>query len=348
VGVLAASIYPKRAAATRLRLNPVLLELGRRGVPTHLWTFLNDADLATWIAGGSSRIGPACRGLLGLGTGLREAETCDLMLLQREALPLNSLLMEKRVLSRDRPLIWDVDDALWTSALGAGALIRGTSKKYEWLAREASEVWAGNTHVADWASSAGARVVRLVPTTVPVPPVIHNDHREDDLLTWVGTPSTGPYVERLLHDLRDSLGEWRVHIVGARIEAPGELKVTQCDWSPAAEADALSRASVGLYPLDIRHPATIGKSALKSVLFMAHGIPLIATPTPSNLNVMTHGREGFFASSKTEWCEYLGVLRDQQERRVMGARGHQHAMANYDSGTWGAELCQTVIKLMSS
>lgn len=347
MGVLAASIYPERAAATRLRLNPVLLELRNCGIPTRLWTFLDDGGLPTWIAGGSSRLGPACRGLQGLAAGLREAEACDLMLLQREALPLNTLLMEKRVLSRDRPLVWDVDDALWTSTLGAGALIRGTSKKYEWLARQATEVWAGNKQVADWASAAGARVVRWVPTTVPVPPVVHNDQRENDLLVWVGTPSTGPYVERLLHDLRDSLRGWRVRIVGARIEAPAEVQVTQCDWSPEAEADALSRASVGLYPLDIRHPATMGKSALKSVLFMAHGIPLIATPTRSNLDVMTHSREGFFASSKTEWREYLGVLRDQQERRVMGARGHQHALANFDSGTWGAELCQTVIKLMS-
>jgi hypothetical protein len=62
---------------------------------------------------------------------------------------------------------------------------------------------------------------------------------------------------------------------------------------------------------------------------------------------MTHGREGFFASSTTEWQEYLGVLRDQQERGVMGAKGHQHALANFDSGRWSTELCQTVIKLMS-
>jgi hypothetical protein len=205
-----------------------------------------------------------------------------------------------------------VDDAVWTSTLGAGASIRGTSKKYEWLARQATEVWAGNKHVADWASAAGARVVRWVPTTVPVPPLLHNDHREGDLLVWVGTPSTGPYVERLLHDLRDSLRGWRVRIVGARIVAPAEVEVTQCDWSPEAEADALNRASVGLYPLDVSHPGTIGKSALKSVLFMAHGIPLIATPTPSNMDVMTHGREGFFASVRRSG---VSTLRSYGTRR---------------------------------
>lgn len=277
---------------------------------------------------------------------MREARACDLMLLQREALPLNTLLMEKLVVSRDRPLVWDVDDALWTLTPGAGASIRGTARKYEWLAREATEVWAGNRQVADWASAAGARVVRWVPTTVSVPPVLHNDHREDDLLVWVGTPSTGPYVERLLNDLCDSLRGWRIRIVGARIKAPTQLHLTQCDWSPEAEADALRRASVGLYPLDISHPGTIGKSALKSVLFMAHGIPLVATPTLSNLDVMTHGREGFFASSKSEWREYLDILRDPEERRVMGIKGHQNALANFDSGTWGAKLCQTVLTLL--
>src|ERR1039458_8453085 len=97
-GVLAASIYPEWAAGTRLRLNPVLLELRSRDIPSRLWTFLDNRDLPTWITGGFSRLGPACRGLQRVGAGLREAEACDLMLLQREALPWNTLLMEKRVL----------------------------------------------------------------------------------------------------------------------------------------------------------------------------------------------------------------------------------------------------------
>ena len=344
-GVLAASIYPERGASTRLRLMPVLRELESCGVPTHFWAFLNNQNMPAWIAGGSSRFPPARQGLVKIGSVLREADTCELMLLQREVLPLNTLWIERRVLKRGRPLIWDVDDAIWEQSLALG-LLRGSSRKYEWLARSATEVWAGNNNIVDWAKAAGARVVRWVPATVPVPPLVHNDHREEDLLVWIGTPSTGPFIERLLHELSDSLTDWRVLVVGANIKAPPRVNVSQSDWSIEAEADALKRASVGLYPVDIRHPAAMGKSALKSVLFMAHGIPVIATPTRSNMDVMTHGDEGFFATDKNEWREYLGVLRDWQVRKEMGTRGHQHALNNFDSSTWSSELCQIVIELL--
>ncbi len=343
--VVAASIYPTRAAATRLRLNPVLEELTRRGIDSRLWSFLADDDLSQWLRGGASRLGPASTGFRRLPSGLRSANKCDVMILQRETLPINLLLMERLLVTRHRPFIWDVDDALWTSS-GLGASIRGTPAKYEWLARHASEVWAGSRHVAEWALTAGAKEVRWVPTTVPVPPQVDDAAREADLLCWIGTPSTGPYIERLLHEVREVLGNWRVLVVGARINAPAGVAVTQHGWSPEAESLALRRAGVGLYPLDTSQPTTSGKSALKSVLFMAHGIPVVATPTASNLAVMSHGREGFFANGPEDWREFLEILHDSGVQREMGRLGHRQAAENFDSLRWAFELSDRVGRLL--
>ncbi len=344
--VVAASVYPMRAAGTRLRIAPVLKALADDAVSTLLCSFVDDDDLGLWLQGGLGRIRPAARGLGHAGRTVRATLDCDVLLLQREALPLNNLSLERIVARRGRPIIWDVDDAVWTRAPGR-ALITGSHEKYAWLARHAQEVWAGSEHAADWAARHGARNVHRVPTTVAVPavppPVLG---REPDLLVWVGTPSTGPFVEAWLHELSDSLAGWRVLVVGAAITAPVGVDVTQVPWSPAAEADALTLASVGIYPLDLTHPAVMGKSALKSVLFMAHAIPLIATATQSNRNVMTAGREGFFANSKAEWRVALDALRDPALRRSMGADGYRHAAASFDTNVWAPQLARRISRLL--
>ena len=344
--VLAAAVYPMRAAGTRLRIAPVLEALTDLAIPSRLCTFVDDNDLDRWLQGGSGRIGPAARGLGSAGHALQSALHCDVLLLQREALPLNNLSLEKLVARRGRPIIWDVDDAVWARPTGR-ARIRGGYEKYLWLARKAREVWAGNEHAANWAEDHGARSVHLVPTPVPVPALPPREvDREPDLLVWVGTPSTGPFIQAWLHDMADALDGWRVLVVGAAITVPPGVKVTQLPWSPEAEADALTRGSVGLYPLDVSHPGVLGKSALKSVLFMAHAIPVIATPTPSNLNVTTAGDEGLFASNEAEWRNALDALRDPALRRSMGAAGHRRAIENFDTNAWGPQLARRVLQLL--
>ncbi len=344
--VLAATVYPMRAAGTRLRIAPVLKALADLAISSRLCTFIGDDDLDQWLHGGLRRISPAARGLGNTGRALRGALNCDVLLLQREALPLNNLSLEKLVTRRGRPIIWDVDDALWARPAGR-AQISGGYEKYAWLARTAREVWAGSEHAASWAEQHGARSVHLVPTPVPVP--AHQPpelDREPDLLVWVGTPSTGPFIQAWLNDMSDALDGWRVLVVGAVIEVPAGVQVTQVAWSPAAEADALTRGSVGLYPLDLAHPAVQGKSALKSVLFMAHAIPVIATPTQSNRNVTTAGLEGLFASNKAEWRSALDALRNPESRRSMGAAGYRRAVASFDTNAWGPRLASRICQLL--
>lgn len=344
--VLAATVYPMRAAGTRLRLAPALTALTRMAVSTRLCTFVGDDYLDQWLQGGLQRIRPAVRALPSVGRVLDEASNCDLLLLQREALPLNNLTMEKLVARRGRPIIWDVDDALWARPAGRSRIIGGYGK-YSWLARTAREVWAGSEHAANWAEQHGARSVQLVPTPVPVPADQPTGiDREPDLLVWVGTPSTGPFIEAWLHEMSDALEGWRVLVVGAVVQVPAGVQVKQVPWSPEAEADALARGSVGLYPLDLSHPAVLGKSALKSVLFMAHAIPVVATPTESNRNVTIAGHEGLFAGSKAEWCTALAALRDPALRHSMGSAGYRRALASFDTNLWGPRLARRICDLL--
>ena len=320
----------------------MLTALNRAGVTSNLRTFLANQDLYGWLTTHRSKIVAGARGSVAIARTLRDVAECDVLLVHREALPFNNLLVEKFAHRRGKPIIWDVDDSVWVSVGPVRSIVRGSERKYRWLARNANEVWAGNRHVADWALAAGARDVILVPTTVPVPKVIDSSVRENNLLVWIGTPSTGRYIQSLLQEIHDRIQGWRVLIVGATIAAPPGIEVAQQPWSLAAEAAALRRAAVGLYPLDVKHASVSGKSALKSILFMAHGIPVIATSTASNAAVMTNSVHGYLVDSQDEWIEALSKLSDPALRSTMGAAGHEHAARTYDAASWGIRLAERV------
>ena len=177
-------------------------------------------------------------------------------------------------------MVWDVDDSMWNASVGLRARFRGSQAKYEWLARSASEIWSGSETVAAWCADRGAENVLVVPTVTPLPTLVGTP-TDPRRLVWVGSPTTGPFVERLLRDNRADFVDWIVEIVGAKCAPVPGLRIETYEWTQENEARALSRAWAGLYPIDTTNVFTLGKSALKAVLMGAYGLPVIATRTSS-------------------------------------------------------------------
>ena len=57
------------------------------------------------------------------------------------------------------------------------------------------------------------------------------------------------------------------------------------------------------------------KSVNRLVMFMALGLPVIASPIPSYLKIIRHGENGFIAKTSSEWMDYIIFLRDNPEKR---------------------------------
>jgi glycosyltransferase involved in cell wall biosynthesis len=90
----------------------------------------------------------------------------------------------------------------------------------------------------------------------------------------------------------------------------------------------------------------MGKSALKSILYMSQGIPVVATQTPSNRAVMTHGVGGLFADTVDEWRQSLAILKKPEQRKALGEAGHRHAARNFDSAAWAQLLARRIERLL--
>lgn len=326
------SVYPLQSASTRLRLHQLAQTLSEQGHEVASWHFLGDASLDQWVAGGRGRFVPLLKGIERTSDACKVFSNKSIGIVQRECLPINSVWVERH-LEKTTPFIWDIDDAIWETKNPTRQLFRGGVKKSAWLASHASEIWAGNQVVADWCTQHSDAPVLVVPTTTPIP-IAPSQPIQPLRLAWVGSPSTGPFIEQLIWELKSELRNWVVDVVGAQITVPQGVRVVQLPWSQFNEDTVLSRAWVGLYPVDTSNKFVNGKSGLKAVLFGAYGLPTIATRTASNAAIIKDGETGRLVSTWSEWRDSLKILRDEKVRNKWGAAARSRILESYDPKYW--------------
>jgi glycosyltransferase involved in cell wall biosynthesis len=333
-------VYPEDQAGTRLRAHQFVPHLLEHGVETRFWSFLSLEDSRRWFggAGRTVRIAVLLRSLLRLlrlPSALRRA---DAVLVLREALPIASAFVE-RAAARRAPVVWDVDDAVWTEyprlfLRWVPKRLRLSSVKYEELARLSTEVWAGSEVLAQWCRHHSASV-HVVPTVLDVAaaPVTTG---EAGTVAWVGSASTAEFLEGVLPALAGEQPPVVVDVVGATGVRDGGVEVRQRPWTEEAERDALRSARVGLYPIDLAHPLGPGKAGLKAVLYMAHGIPCVVSPTPTLQSLVEDGVQGLHAGSLDEWRHAVRRLRtDDALWARMSAAGRARALEHFSLQAWG-------------
>lgn len=349
--VLAAlAVHPSSVAATRLRAVQYAEPLAERGISFRLWSFLREEDLAAWFGPSQwRRAWVLVKALLRVPAVLSVLRGADVVMVQREALPLGPPVVE-RFAARGRALVWDVDDAIWEPFVSptAGRVpqwLRATGGKYRWLCAHADEVWAGSRVLAEWCSRHNSRV-SVVPTVVDVPDAYPVDGPRRRTVGWVGSHSTGPFIEAALPALRRISPPPDAVIVGASPLIPSGVRAEVRPWSPAAEEQALAAMRVGLYPVDRAHPLADGKCGLKAILYMSRGIPPVVTPTPTNADVVRDGIDGLHADSAEEWAgQVQRLLDDDALWDRLSASAHERAREQYSVQVWAPQVAARVLEL---
>ena len=66
------------------------------------------------------------------------------------------------------------------------------------------------------------------------------------------------------------------------------------------------------------------------MMYMAAGVPYVASPVGINKRITENGNNGFLASTNEEWISYLSLLiNDSELRKKMGANGKKYAIEKY-------------------
>ena len=191
-----------------------------------------------------------------------------------------------------RPLVLDVDDAVWLPRGGRG--IRR-------LVRRVDLVFAGNEFIADWFRELGLPV-EIVPTAVDVnrfrpaaAPAPGPEH--EVVIGWTGTSSNHQALLDLagvLETVMSARPRTRLLIVSdvrpPLDGLPGD-RVDFVRWSPDNEAGVIQSMDIGIMPLPDTDWSR-GKCSYKMLLYMACGLPVVVSPVGMNAQVLGMGKVG--------------------------------------------------------
>jgi len=240
-----------------------------------------------------------------------------------------------------RRYVFDFDDALMVNDPShAERASPERERRVARMVRGAATVIAGNRHLAEQASRWNANVT-VVPTTIDLAalpsPTTHVP--EPETIGWIGTQPNLFYLDAVggaLARLAAHSGA-RLAVVCDAPPPPLGIPTSYRPWSLAGEAADLASFAVGIMPL-ADDAWTRGKCGLKILQYFAAARPVVCSPVGANLDIVEHGRNGYFATDEDEWVSRLGeLLADHEKRRRMGEAGRRTVEARYSTcGNLGA------------
>lgn len=333
--ILLLTRYPRTGASSRLRTLQYLPHLQAAGHEVGVQNLFDEAYLESLYRRGRRSPGRTAGLYLSRLAALGKAGDYDLLWIEKELFPYLPAWVERQL---GTPWVVDYDDAVFHNYdLAKNPLVRRLlGGKIDALMRSASGVIAGNHYLAARARAAGAARVAVIPTVVDhsryqprvMAPTAH------PTIGWIGSPSTQKY----LLDIREALQQVCRHhdahllLVGATTEILSCLtgiEVQLEPWSEDSEAALIRRMDIGIMPLP-DGPWERGKCGYKLIQYMACGVPVVASPTGANREIVQHSGAGLLAGSSEEWSDALSwLLTSASERERMGRAGRQAVENRY-------------------
>lgn len=220
--------------------------------------------------------------------------------------------------------------------------------------RRSDLVLAGNNEIAEYAGRAGARNVELFPTVVNVrdyqsmvPSKPNKSADAKVIIGWIGTPVTWEefVVDKLSlfrHITETSGAEFWAIGAPHEANAGSEAWIRFFPWSEETELSLLAEIDIGIMPLDDT-PWARGKCGYKLLQHMAMASPVVASPVGVNSLIVSHGQNGYLASSDSEWAESLvKLIQNPELRKSMG----QKALAKVDESYGLERHAKTLVSLL--
>lgn len=225
----------------------------------------------------------------------------DLVLIEKELFPYLPYWVEKLFLNRVKYGL-DYDDATFIFYQSIPFL---KQKCYK-LSAGAQFVTAGNSW---YKTQLYADKVHFLPTVIDLDKYPKNISKKENIFTivWIGSPATELYLDILetpLKRLSQSF-EFKLRIIGSKRKIIG-VSCENMEWSEKTEVEFISKSHIGIMPLKDSIWEK-GKCGFKLIQYMACGLPVIASPTPANTEIITND-VGFIANNDEDWLNYMSLF----------------------------------------
>jgi glycosyltransferase involved in cell wall biosynthesis len=208
----------------------------------------------------------------------------------------------------------------------------------------ADAAWVGNPLLVDFARHHCPRV-ELIESAVDCD---HYASKTDYTLgtplriCWSGTPSSYRYLDLLREPLRH-LGRmvpYQVTIMSrSRFSfADPEIHDRWLPFSHGGEVALFQASDIGLMPLP-DGPYERAKENYKTKIYLASGLPVVASPVGMNNVFLSHGERGMLAATSDDWvASILALAGDCPLRERMGRAGREFISRKYSIPVIGRQL----------
>ena len=323
--------YPRdRVPGQRFRFEQYLGILNQANIETAVEPFLDESTLNILYGPGHalSKVWGVMLGLLRRMRILFSVHGYDYIFLFREAAPLGPPIIELLLFALRRRVIYDFDDAIFTSDRSReNPIIRWLKwrSKVAYITKHSYKVTVCNSFLFDWASQLNRNTLVLPTTIDPTYYRLLSRARDSSrpVIGWSGSHSTAKYLD-LVRPVLKALQE--THDFELRVICdtdPGFAGLKNyrfIKWQSSTEVEDLSEVDIGLMPVPDDTWAK-GKVGLKAVQYSALGIVPVVSAAGSGGEVVKHGQTGFVVNNTQE--EWYGALKTLLENRQTWAQlGH--------------------------
>lgn len=322
-------------AGQRFRIELWARHLSGRGIEVKYLPFASPALTGTLYTSGRM----VQKGFKMLGCYVEQlrriltAERPDAIYIYREAALIGPAFLESLTKRWKAPIIYDIDEPVFVPYVsprnGRFNVLKFISKTRT-LFEMSDHVLAVNKAISDYASQF-ARKVSIVPMAVDIerysPAIDSLAEPAPVRVAWVGTLTNQPNLELVaepLARLKESHGTVLRVIADEPMTMPG-VDVEFIGWRYDLEVPRLQECQIGVVPVK---PSAWSpwKFFFKLIQYMSLGLPVVATATGSNLEIIEDGVNGFLADTPDEWYEKLRLLVENPDlRREMGRAARRTA-----------------------
>ncbi|MBP9722077.1 MAG: glycosyltransferase family 4 protein [Gammaproteobacteria bacterium] len=266
---------------------------------------------------------------------LHEVKSADIVVVIRKTLKPWILFFIRKFAKK---IIFDFDDAIFASS--NGAYKRGRYNRFKNIIAQSDYVWAGNNYLKSEAQKHSKNnKIAVIPTCLDFNKYLnchsYNKSKEFLDLVWIGSTSTGKYLEAvypILAKVSQVFPNLRLKIISDfNITYPG-LNIISIPWSLETEAGELLSSHIGIAPM-VDNSWTNGKCAFKVLQYMASGLPVLTSPVGMNKEVVIDGVTGYLVDSKKDWLSAILKLQDSNFRNTMGLNARKLIKERYDVDT---------------
>jgi glycosyltransferase involved in cell wall biosynthesis len=344
--VLCLVLYPQSNASVRLRFEQQCEELAKHGVDLTLSSFLDEPGYQVAFRPGHvvAKVAAVARGFTRRLADSGRVREFDLLLVYRESTPFGPRFVEAAASVAGVPVVVDFDEAIFVSN------IHPANRRWAWLRdpgrlrvglRSARAVTAQNEYLAAFARRFNSRVA-VVPTPVDTDARRPRKLRQPGpvVIGWLGSETTAPYVH-LVDETLARLSEESdviVRVVGGAYSNPQLRRVDVRDFSLDREQSDLDTFDIGILP-EPDDQWTKGKGGYKALLYMAAGIPVVASRVGVNPDIVADGETGYCVETTDDWLAALRrLISDEDLRTRLGSAGRVRAVERFSVAVIAAQF----------